>query len=361
MPALRSRTCQLCLALLVVAASAAPTLAQTKCKAVCASDGLCRAKGKRCVATSKKHCRASQACRVDGRCSLKRGACVVRSTRSCAASKGCLEQGRCNLVVDRCEPLIEPDCSRSVGCMANARCSLVDTTCQVASDADCALSNRCKLRGKCTYHSGRCIIGRNLDRRASASSGGGFVSGVTFGGLIVAGVPDPNIYAGVGARLGWALNGITVFLTGELYLPGTFTTPRVVNAINSSLTVRQFEVEQGVRSSLSRFGASANYYFLGGHREAFSIYTIGGLGMMNYALAFDVVPHRSGYETLSNDPMAMSLVQLDAGLGLEVRGGPVHAVVDFRLGLPVAGGVVGTVDAARPITMSLHAGIRIGL
>lgn len=332
------------------------------CKTVCASDGLCRAKGKRCVATSRKHCKASLGCRNDGRCTLKQRACVVSKTAQCAASQSCLNSGLCNLVVDRCEALLDADCSRSVGCMESARCSLVGTECKVASDVDCALSNRCKLRGKCTFHTGRCIIGRNLDKRATApSTGGGFVGGVTLGGLVVSGVADSSVYKGVGGRIGWALNGFTVLVTGEFYLPGSFTTTRVAKAINSNLAVREIEVEQGVTSSLSRFGASANYYFWGGHRERFSLYTVGGVGLMNYSLAFDPVQRQSGYEAVSNDPMNMSLIQLDTGLGVEVRSGPVHAVVDFRIGLPVAGGVAGTVDASAPITVGLHAGVRISL
>src|SRR5262245_16315209 len=65
-----------------------------KCAAKCKEQGLCTAKGDRCVASEAAECRRSQACETKGRCSLAGDDCRA-TAETCKSFAGCQAAGLC--------------------------------------------------------------------------------------------------------------------------------------------------------------------------------------------------------------------------------------------------------------------------
>lgn len=95
----------------------------------CAINGLCVARGGRCVADSDEGCRASAVCRESGFCGARGGRCVAVS---------------------------EADCERAPVCASNGACALRHGGCE-ATDAICAARPECKERPEaCVAKRGVC-------------------------------------------------------------------------------------------------------------------------------------------------------------------------------------------------------------
>jgi len=88
----------------------------------CEYDGLCDARGRKCIA---KACpKNEEACGTWGKCTLKGEICITASSEDCKGATRCTESGACTVVEGECQATNEEDCKASKNCKEKGECSL---------------------------------------------------------------------------------------------------------------------------------------------------------------------------------------------------------------------------------------------